>query len=67
MRILLDTHCWLWMEFGLRDEFSRAGLSTLEEATSQNAVLVSVMSVWGVGMLESKRRIHLRLPCTTHP
>jgi PIN domain nuclease of toxin-antitoxin system len=61
--LLLDTHCWLWMEFGLLNEFSPVGLSALEEATSRNALLVSVISVWEVGMLESKRRIHLRLPC----
>jgi PIN domain nuclease of toxin-antitoxin system len=51
------------MEFGRMDEFSPAGLSALEEAASKNAILVSVMSVWEVGMLESKQRIHLRLPC----
>lgn len=61
--LLLDTHCWLWMEFRLLDEFTPAGLSALEEAASKNAILISVMSIWEVGMLESKRRIHLRLPC----
>jgi PIN domain nuclease of toxin-antitoxin system len=61
--LLLDTHCWLWMEFGRAELFSRTGLSAIKEATAKKDLLVSVISVWEVGMLESKGRIHLYVSC----
>lgn len=61
--MLLDTHCWLWMESGRREEFSRAGRHALEDAADKGGLLVSVISVWEVGMLESKRRIEIEVSC----
>jgi PIN domain nuclease of toxin-antitoxin system len=61
--VLLDTHCWLWMQFGLWKEFSKSGVKLIEEASRKGTLLVSVMSAWEVGMLESKGRIRLFMPC----
>ena len=33
-RLLLDTPCWLWMQWGLTDKFSAAGQRTLRQAAS---------------------------------
>lgn len=61
--LLLDTHCWLWMEAGEMQEFSQGGRSAVREAASKSSLLVSVISVWEVGILESKGRIRLRTTC----
>jgi PIN domain nuclease of toxin-antitoxin system len=63
--LLLDTHCWIWMQFGLQELFSARGLATLREAARQARLLVSVISVWEVALLESKGRIHLWVDCHT--
>jgi PIN domain nuclease of toxin-antitoxin system len=61
--LLLDTHCWLWMQGGDWQEFSKAGRRLIEESASEGTLLVSVMSVWEVGMLEAKGRLQLLMPC----
>jgi PIN domain nuclease of toxin-antitoxin system len=60
--LLLDTHCWVWMEFGLTGRFSQNGLATFQEAAAKNGLLVSVISVWEIGMLVAKGRIKLFMP-----
>ena len=61
--LLLDTHCWLWMQGGNWQEFSKAGRRLIEESAAEGMLLVSVMSVWEVGMLEANGRIQLFMPC----
>jgi len=61
--VLLDTHCWVWMQFGLTGKFTRSGLTATERAARAGALRVSIMSVWEVGMLESKRRLELKMNC----
>ncbi|MGA2133840.1 MAG: type II toxin-antitoxin system VapC family toxin [Bryobacteraceae bacterium] len=61
--ILLDTHCWVWSQFGHDHEFSAAGLATFKQAAADKILLVSVISVWEVALLESKRRLHLNMDC----
>jgi PIN domain nuclease of toxin-antitoxin system len=61
--LLLDTHCWIWSQFGLDHEFSPAGLSLFRRAASDGILLLSIISVWEVALLESKRRIHLQMDC----
>jgi PIN domain nuclease of toxin-antitoxin system len=61
--LLLDTHCWIWSQFGLDHEFSPAGLSLFRQAASDGNLRLSIISVWEVAMLESKRRIHLQMDC----
>jgi PIN domain nuclease of toxin-antitoxin system len=61
--LLLDTHCWVWLEFGHQDRFSRSGFVAFREAAERRKLLVSVISIWEVGMLEAKGRIELFMPC----
>lgn len=60
--LLLDTHCWLWMEAGRNEEFSREALAAIQDAAKNGALLVSVISIWEIGMLEAKRRLRLLVP-----
>jgi len=61
--VLLDTHCWIWSQLGHVHEFSAAGLSALRQAAADGILLVSIISVWEVALLESKRRLHLNMDC----
>jgi PIN domain nuclease of toxin-antitoxin system len=61
--LLIDTHYWLWFEAGLRDRLTAHNLEIILAAAARGNLLVSVMSVWEVGMLESKGRIGLRINC----
>lgn len=61
--LLLDTHYWIWLQAGARHEFSQSILKAIDEAAANGNLLLSVMSVWEVGMLESKGRIELYAPC----
>jgi PIN domain nuclease of toxin-antitoxin system len=57
---LLDTHVWVWLMQGDPTlKRARAVLSTLEQAAMEARLLVAAISVWEVGMLESKGRIVL--------
>jgi PIN domain nuclease of toxin-antitoxin system len=42
----LDTHCWIWSQFGHVHEFSATGSSTLRQAAADGILLVSIVSVW---------------------
>jgi len=57
--LLLDTHCWLWMELGLTKRLGRAALSRIRSAELRGELRVSVISIWELGMLEKNRRIAL--------
>jgi PIN domain nuclease of toxin-antitoxin system len=61
--VLLDTHCWVWIQFGQEEKFTRAARSTIEREARAGRLLVSVISVWEVGMLESKGRLELNMSC----
>jgi PIN domain nuclease of toxin-antitoxin system len=61
--VLLDTHCWIWSQFGYDHEFSTLGLSMFKQAASDGILRLSVISVWEVALLESKGRIHLHMDC----
>jgi PIN domain nuclease of toxin-antitoxin system len=61
--ILLDTHCWVWSQFGHDHEFSPVGLLTFKQAARDGILLLSVISVWEVALLESKQRLHLHMDC----
>lgn len=61
--LLLDTHCWVWSQLGYENEFSKAGLATLKQAADDGALLVSIISVWEIALLESKRRLDLFMDC----
>jgi PIN domain nuclease of toxin-antitoxin system len=61
--LLLDTHCWLWAQFGQTEKFSRLGRRMLEKAAQNGALRVSIISVWEIGLLEAKGRLELRMSC----
>ncbi|MGI8745915.1 MAG: type II toxin-antitoxin system VapC family toxin [Bryobacteraceae bacterium] len=60
--LLLDTHCWLWIQSGGDGELSRSAVAEIEHAGGRGALLVSAMSVWELSMLAAKGRIILRTP-----
>ena len=59
--LLLDTHCFYWLQLG-EQEFSPDSLAEIREASRNQALLVSVISIWELGMLEAKKRIRLQMP-----
>ncbi len=61
--LLIDTHYWIWLQFGTRERITRQNLEVIREAAAQGNLFLSVMSVWEVGMLESKGRLHLHASC----
>jgi PIN domain nuclease of toxin-antitoxin system len=61
--LLLDTHYWIWLQFGIRDHLTPAVLKAIDQAAADGSLLLSVMSVWELGILESKGRIELYAPC----
>lgn len=61
--VLLDTHCWVWMQFGETEKFNRGARASIDRAARTGGLCVSVMSVWEVGMLESKGRLQLKMSC----
>ena len=44
--LLLDTHCWLWEQFGNTEKFSRQGRRLIDRATQSGDLRVSVISIW---------------------
>jgi PIN domain nuclease of toxin-antitoxin system len=61
--VLLDTHYWIWQEFGHLHEFRGDALQLIRAAAIRGTLLLSVFSVWEVALLESKGRLELDLPC----
>jgi PIN domain nuclease of toxin-antitoxin system len=61
--ILLDTHYWIWLQAGAWREFSASERKAINQAGADGLLLVSVISVWEVGLLEVKGRISLDRPC----
>lgn len=56
MRLLLDTHIWLW----LISDPAKLGKRALAELTAQrNEIWVSPISTWEAWILHAKGRIHL--------
>jgi PIN domain nuclease of toxin-antitoxin system len=56
--IVLDTHAWLWW-WAEGDDLSQAARHAIESA---DAIGITAISCWEVGMLAKKRRIHLDVP-----
>ena len=61
--LLLDTHYWIWFQAGAKDQISDKALKAIEGAATGGQLLLSVISVWELGMLEAKGRIRLQRPC----
>jgi PIN domain nuclease of toxin-antitoxin system len=63
-RLILDTHVWLWLASGTPEKLKPDARKALEQASVSNPLLVSIISVWEVALLESKKR--LRLPMSVN-
>ena len=61
--LLLDTHYWIWLQAGASEEISHSIRKSIDQAAMAGSLLLSVMSVWEFGMLESKGRVQLDKPC----
>jgi PIN domain nuclease of toxin-antitoxin system len=61
--LLLDTHYWIWHQLGDQEHVPDHVLKSIEKAASRGRLLLSAISVWELGMLESKGRIRLQSPC----
>lgn len=59
--LLLDTHVWIWIQ---NADTTLKGSRALRHILSEgSAMRLSIMSVWEVGMLETKGRINLEPDC----
>ena len=61
--ILLDTHCWIWLQSGQLDKFSQGTVEHIQQAGAVGMLRVSVISVWEIALLESKGRIRINMDC----
>jgi PIN domain nuclease of toxin-antitoxin system len=61
--LLLDTHYWIWLQFGVRERLTPPVQKAIDEAAAIGSLLLSVISVWELGLLEAKGRIQLYAPC----
>ena len=61
--LLLDTHYWIWLQAGTREAFTGPLLKAIQKAAENGRLMLSVISVWEIGMLECKGRIQLSAPC----
>lgn len=61
--LLLDTHVWLWFALGDANRLATPLRMEIENAALGGKLAVSAISVWEIGMLESKGRIVLGMPC----
>jgi len=61
--LLLDTHYWIWLQMGAKEHFTAPILKAIERAAGRGNLLLSVISVWELGMLEAKGRIRLTSTC----
>jgi len=57
--LLLDTHVWVWLINADNRLNRRQYLKIIEQYSAQDAVRVSAISVWELGMLVAKERLIL--------
>ncbi len=60
--LVLDTHVWLWSINGEVERLSAQSRVAIEQASATGSLGVMAISVWEVGMLESKGRIRFAEP-----
>lgn len=58
--ILLDTHVWLWLISGDPRAKSPGFLRLIEKRGAEDAIRVSIISIWEIGVLSKKGRIVLQ-------
>lgn len=57
--LLLDTPVWLWLAFGTPEKIKASTRKVLEQASTDEPLLISIISVWEVALLEAKQRLSL--------
>lgn len=57
--LLLDTHAWVWAQLGIPKRLFRAAVTAIQNAESEGALLVSVISTWELAMWKNAAA----LPC----
>jgi PIN domain nuclease of toxin-antitoxin system len=62
--VLLDTHIWLWLIQG-DSTLSLQARRLIDDASENQVLFVSVISIWEIAMLESKNKIKLESSCHT--
>ena len=60
--LLLDTQIWLWYAEGVSECFSGAAVRRIDAARENEGLCISAISVWEVGMLAAKGKVHLSAP-----
>lgn len=63
--LLLDTHTWIWFGEGRKDRLSDETITLITQSAKEGGVFVSVISVWELGLLETKDRVQLSSPVRT--
>jgi PIN domain nuclease of toxin-antitoxin system len=61
--LLIDTHYWIWIQAGIRERLTEQSLDVIRIAASEGNLFLSLISVWELGLLESKGRVHLHTSC----
>jgi PIN domain nuclease of toxin-antitoxin system len=61
--LLIDTHYWIWLQAGSRERVTPQNIDLVRESAAQGNLFLSVMSVWELGMMESKGRVRLHTSC----
>ena len=61
--LLVDTHVWLWYAQGNQQRLPAGAARRLERLDRDGRLRLSILSVWELGLLNAKGRIHLGQPC----
>ena len=61
-RLIRDTRVWLRLASGTPEELEPDTRKILERASASNPLLVSIICVWEVALLESRKRLRLPMP-----
>jgi PIN domain nuclease of toxin-antitoxin system len=61
--LLLDTHYWIWMQAGLAAQLPPPLRAAIQESATAGTLLLSVISVWELGLLEARGRVQLEMEC----
>src|ERR1022692_4671226 len=61
--LLLDTHCWIWLQSGQLEKFSQGTVERIRQAGAIGMLRVSIISVWEIALLESKGRVRIHMDC----
>lgn len=62
--LLIDTHYWIWFQLAIRERLTPYNFTLIHQAAAEGNLLLSVMSIWELGMLESKGRVILHTNCS---